>query len=106
MLISGDAAMTQTRHTLSPAQLRQYDSEGFLALPSYLDVHTVEMLCEAADALIERVGPIIRGNPRIQVDLNGGENRIRQVWPIIDLHEAFAQLAQDPRIVEPMVSLF
>jgi 2-aminoethylphosphonate dioxygenase len=98
--------MEQSSYGLSAEQLSQYDAEGFLALPRYLDLPTVEALREAADELVERVGPVVRGNPRIQVDLIGGAPRIRQVWPIVDLHEAFAQLAQDPRIVAPMVSLF
>jgi hypothetical protein len=98
--------MTSPHYALSAAQLSRYEDDGCLILPSYLDTPTVQALCEAADVLADRVGPLVKGNPRVQLDPIGSELRLRQVWPIIDLSEAFAELARDPRLLDPMSSLF
>jgi hypothetical protein len=98
--------MTMVSYTLTAAQRSQYDAEGFLILPGYFDTPAVQRLSDAADALVSRVGPLVKGNPRIQVDPIGSELHIRQVWPIIDLSDAFAALARDPRLLDPMISLF
>src|SRR5262249_6369901 len=83
-----------------------YEREGFLLLPGYLDAPTVAALAIAAQEIVGSIGPIEPANPRIQVDQIGGQYRIRQVWPVIDLSEPFARLAQDERILGLFRSLF
>jgi hypothetical protein len=98
--------MSEVNYALTAAQRGQYDADGYLILPGYFDTPAVQRLSDVADALVSRVGPLVKGNPRIQVDPIGSGLHIRQVWPIIDLSDAFAALARDPRVVDPMISLF
>lgn len=93
-------------HVLTAEQRRQYDTDGFLILPRYLDAPTVAALAREADELLTRIGPIVPENPRVQVDGIGGEYRVRQLWPVIDVSETFAWLAADERIVGLFHSLF
>lgn len=92
--------------SLSDDQLGQYDADGFLVLPAYLDAATVEALTQAADEVLARVGPWVRENPRLQIDRIGEAVGIRQAWPVVDLHETLARLAADERIVGLFRSLF
>jgi ectoine hydroxylase-related dioxygenase (phytanoyl-CoA dioxygenase family) len=91
---------------LTREQCRQYEAEGFLVLPGYLDAPSVAALRDAADELLTRVGPWVRGNPRVQVDRVGDQVGIRQVWPIIDLSPTLARFAEDERIVGLFRRLF
>ena len=91
---------------LTPEQRRRYEAEGFLVLSGYLDAPTVADLAREADDLLTRIGPIVPENPRIQVDEIGGGYRVRQLWPVIDVSEAFARLAADERITGLFRSLF
>jgi ectoine hydroxylase-related dioxygenase (phytanoyl-CoA dioxygenase family) len=98
--------MTQTQYGLNKAQLKQYERDGFLVLEKWLDEATVQALSQAADDLLNQVGPIVHGNPRIQVDQIGETARVRQVYPVIDISETFANLARDARLLDPFTSLF
>lgn len=91
---------------LTPAQVQQFERDGYLALPQYFDAATVAEMSQAAEALVQAVGPIVKGNPRIQVDPFQCELKIRQVWPVIDLAPVYARLARDERIVGLFRSLF
>jgi hypothetical protein len=91
---------------LSAAQRRQYDADGFLVLPGYLDSSSVEELSRAANVLLTRVGPWIPGNPRLQLDRIGDQIGVRQAWPIIDLSDTLCRLAADERILGLFRSLF
>src|SRR5262245_57381630 len=97
---------TKMRNGLSEAQLQQYDRDGFMVLRDWFDEAPVQALSDAADELLDQVGPIVYGNPRIQVDQIGETTRVRQVYPVIDISETFARLAQDSRVLEPFRSLF
>lgn len=105
-MIPGKTREGQVGAGLTAEQRRQYDADGFLVLERYFDAPDVAEFSRAADQLLTRVGPILPGNPRIQVDEIGGGYGVRQVWPIIDLSETFARLAQDERIVGLFRSLF
>jgi ectoine hydroxylase-related dioxygenase (phytanoyl-CoA dioxygenase family) len=91
---------------LSAEQVAEYERDGFLVLPRYLDANTVAEMDRAAVELVGQVGPVIQGNPRIQVDPIGDGLKIRQVWPVIDLSPTYARLATDERIVGLFRSLF
>jgi ectoine hydroxylase-related dioxygenase (phytanoyl-CoA dioxygenase family) len=91
---------------LTAAQREQYERDGFLVLPGYLDKETVAALAHAAEELRESVGPLVKGNPRVQIDRLGEKVGIRQAWPVIDLSPTFAALARDERIVGLFRSLF
>lgn len=97
---------TEIRYGLSEAQLQQYDQDGFIILRDWFDEATVQAFSQAADKLLENAGPIIYGNPRIQVDQIAETTRVRQVYPVIDISETFARLAQDARMLDPFRSLF
>ncbi len=98
--------ITKLKYRLNEAQLQQYDRDGFLVLENWFDPSTVQKLPRAADELLNHVGPIVHGNPRIQVDRIGETPRVRQVYPVIDISETFADLAQDARVLDPFRSLF
>jgi hypothetical protein len=91
---------------LTPEQKAQYEHDGYLVLPSYLDDPTVAELDRAAQEIVGGLGPIQPGNPRIQVDWIEDQYRIRQVWPVLDLSPTFARLAQDERLLALFQSLF
>src|SRR5687768_17215193 len=91
---------------LTPGQKAQYERDGYLVLPSYLDEPTVEELDRAAQEVVDGIGPIEPTNPRIQVDWIEEQYRIRQVWPVIDLSPTFARLAQDERLLALFYVLF
>jgi hypothetical protein len=91
---------------LTTEQLRCYDADGFLVLPGYFDAQAVEELTEAAGEVLARVGPLVRGNPRVQVDRLGDQVGVRQAWPVIDLSETMARFAADERVVGLFRDLF
>jgi phytanoyl-CoA hydroxylase len=97
---------SQPTRSLTDEQLQQYEADGFLVLPAYLDEETVHALARAADELLARVGPWVRENPRLQIDRIDEAVGIRQAWPVVDLHETLADLAADERIVGLFRSLF
>ena len=92
--------------SLTPAQVEQYDRDGFLLLPDFLDEGEVEALRRAADEVVARVGPLVPGNPRVQVDRLGDRVGIRQAWPVLDLSPALARWAREERILGLFRSLF
>jgi 2-aminoethylphosphonate dioxygenase len=94
------------RGSLTDAQVRQYEVDGFLVLPGYLDPATVSELRRGTEELASQVGPIQPGTPRIQVDRIGDEHRLRMIEPVVDLSETFARLAADERITGAFESLF
>lgn len=96
----------RTNYALNETQLQQYERDGFIVLEDWFDQSTVQELSRAADDLLNQVGPIIYGNPRIQVDQIGETTRVRQVYPVIDISDTFARLAQDARLLDPFTSLF
>jgi hypothetical protein len=91
---------------LTAEQRRQYGADGFLVLPGYLDAQAVAELAAAADELLTRVGPLVPGNPRVQVDRIGDRVGVRQAWPVIDLSETLARFAAEERIVGLFRDLF
>lgn len=97
---------TKMNYGLNETQLQQYDRDGFIVLEDWFDEATVQTFSQAADELLENIGPIVYGNPRIQVDQIGETTRVRQVYPVIDISETFARLAQDARLLDPFRSLF
>ena len=91
---------------LTADQRRQYTKDGFLVLPGYFDSQTVEAVSQAAEEVLECVGPLVPDNPRVQVDQMGDQVGVRQAYPVIDLSETLARLASDERIVGLFRSLF
>ncbi len=94
------------RATLTVRQIEQYERDGFLILPGYLDPETVAELSRGAAELEQRFGPVRPGMPRVQVDCIEGEYRLRMIEPVIDLVEAFARLAADERVTGAFRDLF
>jgi ectoine hydroxylase-related dioxygenase (phytanoyl-CoA dioxygenase family) len=97
---------TTTNYGLSEAQLQQYEQDGFLVLRDWFDQAAVQKLSQAADELLDKVGPVVSGNPRIQVDRIDETARVRQVYPVIDISDTFAALSRDARVLDPFRSLF
>jgi ectoine hydroxylase-related dioxygenase (phytanoyl-CoA dioxygenase family) len=91
---------------LTPEQLRQYERDGFLVLPGYLDAATVAELARGAEEVARCVGPIQPRTPRLQVDLIDNQYRLRMIEPVVDLGEPFARLAADERVTGLFESLF
>lgn len=91
---------------LTAEQIEQYEANGFLVLPGYFDERTVEELARAADEVVSRVGPLVPGNPRVQVDSMGDRVGIRQAWPVIDLSPTLARMAKEERVLRLFRSLF
>ncbi len=98
--------ITKTKYSLTASQLKEYADDGFLVLRDWLNESTIQGLAQAANDLLNHIGPIVYGNPRIQVDQVGETTRVRQVHTVTDISEPFARLAQDARMLEPLISLF
>jgi 2-aminoethylphosphonate dioxygenase len=91
---------------LTSSQIQQYEADGYLVLPAYLDRESVERLSAGAEAVARTVGPIQPGTPRLQVDQIEGRYQLRMVEPVVDLEETFARLASDERVLAPFRDLF
>jgi 2-aminoethylphosphonate dioxygenase len=100
------AAHPTTTSCLTTGQLRQYEAEGFLVLPGYLDPETVAALTRGAEELARTVGPIQPGTPRLQVDRIEEKFQLRMVEPVVDLVETFARLSADEQVLGPFRDLF
>jgi ectoine hydroxylase-related dioxygenase (phytanoyl-CoA dioxygenase family) len=92
--------------SLSAAQLEEYEENGCVVLPAYLDGEMLERLSRAADDLVVRLGPIEPGARRVQVDTTADGYRIRLAEPVLDLSSTFVNLAEDDRITGLFQSLF
>ena len=92
--------------SLSDSQIEQYDRDGFFVLPGFLDEEELESLRRAADEVVSRVGPLVPGNPRVQVDRLGDRAGIRQAWPVIDLSPTLARWTREERVLGLFRRLF
>ena len=93
---------------LTAEQIREYDEKGFVTLAPSFSPEELSALRMAADDLLRNSGPLVRGNPRLQLEQEerDGEPVIRKIEPVIDLVPAFEQLVYDPRMTAAASQLF
>lgn len=85
---------------LSPGQIEFYHENGFVVLGPLFDEAELGSLRRAADELVEKSGPVVVGNPRLEIEkerLDGGMV-IRKIEPVIDVVPALKDLVYDPRV--------
>jgi ectoine hydroxylase-related dioxygenase (phytanoyl-CoA dioxygenase family) len=85
--------------------IEQYERDGFIVLKDYIDPVTIQALSSEADRLKNIAGPLVKDNPRLQLDFKGQRVQIRKIEPLVDLSKPFANLAKDRRLVAPMEEL-
>jgi ectoine hydroxylase-related dioxygenase (phytanoyl-CoA dioxygenase family) len=90
---------------LSQEQIQQYDRDGFVVFKDWIDAATIQKLSQAAEDLKGQAGPLVKENPRLQLDFKEGGVQIRKIEPLVDLSKLFADMAADPRLVKPMEEL-
>ncbi|MFF5131147.1 ectoine hydroxylase [Streptomyces syringium] len=78
-----------------PAELRDYDRDGFLTVDRLVDPDEVAVLRTELDRLI--ADPAVRADERAVVEPKSQE--IRSVFEVHRLSEVFANLVRDPRVV-------
>ena len=93
---------------LTAEQLREYDEKGFVTLAPSFSADELSALRMAADDLLRNSGPLVRGNPRLELEQEerDGEPVIRKIEPVIDLVPALEQLVYDPRMTAASSQLF
>lgn len=91
---------------LTEQQIEQYHRDGYLMLPAHFDAAHVKRMQAAADTLGDSVGPLEPDNPYVQLDPFENGYRIRQLWPVTEVSPAFAELLNDPKLIEPFADLF
>lgn len=84
---------------LTHAQISRYDSDGFLVVPSVFGGNELVELRQLADRLLDVCGPLIRQNPRVNLEDTPDTEApvIRKIEPIVDLLPEFDTLSRDPR---------
>jgi ectoine hydroxylase-related dioxygenase (phytanoyl-CoA dioxygenase family) len=90
---------------LTASQIEQYRRDGFVILHDWIDKQTVAGLQKAADEVKALCGPLVKENPRVQLDYNGDKIQFRKIEPLVDLSKTFSDMAKDPRLVQPLEQL-
>jgi ectoine hydroxylase len=82
---------------LSPAQIAEFEEEGFLFLPSLFSLEEM--------AVLNAEVPAILATTREEVVREKGSEAPRSAFYVQTWNEVFARLARHPRLVEPGVQL-
>jgi ectoine hydroxylase len=82
---------------LTPAQLQEFDEQGFLFLPSLFNAEEM--------ALLTGELPRIFAQTREEVVLEKGTTAPRTAFYVQTWNDVFAQVARHPRLVEPGIQL-
>ena len=107
---------------LSKAELEAYKEDGFLVRRSVFLRQEVAALRTAAEVAVQTAMAMVAGasatryvldgnlfadidHTTVQFEHHRGAADIRVIEPVHDLHEEFAQLVHDPRLVRPMCQL-
>lgn len=93
---------------LSPAQIQEYDANGFLALRGLFEPEEIDAVSVEVTTLLKRTDLIDTDNLRCryQTDLRTGECRFETFDPIIDLSPQCARLAADRRLLDVLAALY
>jgi ectoine hydroxylase len=83
---------------LTPAQLQQFDRDGYLFFPSLFSETEVRVLTDEVPRLAQRRGP--------EVVREKGSDAVRTIFAAHLFSDVFARLARHPRMVDPVVNLF
>lgn len=73
----------------------------FVLVPGVFDPQELAALHGACDELLAKCGPLLAGNPRIQLEPETAGwvvPVVRKLEPVIDMHPALEALAHDPRM--------
>lgn len=100
--------LTAAPRSLSRQQLAEYREQGFLVLPGVFAEAEIEELAAEADGLVERRELIDSANIRCrwQNHVDSGACLFECFDPVVDIGPVSARLAHDPRILEPLKSIY
>jgi ectoine hydroxylase-related dioxygenase (phytanoyl-CoA dioxygenase family) len=92
---------------LTPAQLEQFQRDGYLVLPAAFDAEEVRRMQAEADRILELIlnssVALQRRSGRLDWrELPDGSQIVRKIQPINDLSEYLTEVANDPRLIIPM----
>jgi len=95
-------------YRLTDEQLGYYDENGFLVIAPVFDEKELIELRLAADELLIKSGPIVNGNPRLEIEPETyhGKLVVRKIEPIIDVVPVLKALADDVRLMAPAYQIF
>ncbi len=99
--------MASEAHGLTPAQREQFQRDGYLVLPNAFNGAEVRRMGVEADRILELVlnssVALQRRSGRLDWrQLADGTQIVRKIQPINDLSEYLAEIANDPRLLQPM----
>lgn len=100
--------LTLAPRTLSAQQLEQYHAQGFLVLRALFSAAEIAALSTEAERLLERHDLIDSANIRCrwQNHVETGACLFECFDPVVDIGPACARTARDPRILEPLASIY
>lgn len=84
---------------LNESQQAALSEDGFLAIPALFSEAEMQPLRLAADALVQRRGPNVIGEPQ-------DESLVRMVFGAHVQEDSFARLSRHPRLLGPVVQSF
>jgi hypothetical protein len=97
-----------TRGALAPAEVRQYEEQGFLVVRGLFEPLEMAALAAEAERLLRRTDLIASDNLRCrwQPDVVSGECLFETFDPVIDLAPVCASLARDARLLNVLADLY
>ncbi|MDQ2732068.1 MAG: phytanoyl-CoA dioxygenase family protein [Armatimonadota bacterium] len=96
--------------TLTPAQIAEFNEQGFLILPGVFNAAELAAMASEANRLLELAinSSLATGerNPRCDVSVNSrGTLDFRKLQPVNDLSDVICRASQDARLVGPLRQL-
>ena len=96
--------------TFSENHVAEYRSDGLVILDGYFPADDIKRMRAAANDLLNLVlnSSIDLGepNPRLDIMLSRGRQVVRKIQPVNDASSYFQEISDDPRLVEPIRTLF
>lgn len=99
--------MTSSEHTLSEAQMEQFNQQGLLILDKVFDTREVGRMRVEADYIMKMILNASLANKRRsgRLDMKAsadGSQVVRKIQPINDLSLYLSRISEDPRLIAPM----
>lgn len=96
-----------SEYILPPERLDAFQREGYLVLPGVFTTEEVERMRREADRILELIlnSSLALGRTSARLDwreLADGSQIVRKIQPINDLSPYLAEVANDPRLLQPM----
>lgn len=100
--------MRSQEYRLTDEQLEYYIENGFLVMAPVFDEEELIEFRLAADELLAESGPIVNGNPRLEIEpeTHHGKLVVRKIEPVIDVVPVLKALANDTRLIALVAQIF